>query len=105
MVDEKELKENLRIVKLADKKTAVPGDDIEFTIRYDNLGTREVHHIRIVDNLTPRLQYLDDSATSDRVGQLLLEDNGEGSQILVWELEEPLPGKTGGVITFKARVR
>ena len=105
VVDEKELKENLRIVKLADKKTAVPGDDIEFTIRYDNLGTREVHHIRIVDNLTPRLQYLDDSATSDRVGQLLLEDNGEGSQILVWELEEPLPGKTGGVITFKARVR
>jgi len=103
--DEREEAENLRIIKLADKKTAQPGDEIEFTIRYDNLGGREVHHIRIVDNLTPRLQYIDDSATSDRKGNLVLQDNGEGSQILIWEMEEPLPGKTGGVVTFKARVR
>ena len=104
-IDDKEEAENLRIVKLADKNTAVPGDVIEFTIRYDNLGGREVHHIRIVDNLTPRLQYVDDSATSDRAGRLVLQDNGEGSQILIWELDEPLKGKTGGVVTFKARVR
>ena len=103
-IDEKE-SENLRIVKLADKQTAVPGDQIEFTIRYDNLGTKEVYHIRIVDNLTPRLEYVDDSATSDRKGRLVLQDNGEGSQILIWELDEPLKGKTGGVVTFKARVR
>ena len=103
-IDEKD-NENLRIVKLADKNTAVPGDQIEFTIRYDNLGTREVYHIRIVDNLTPRLEYVDDSATSDRAGRLVLQDNGEGSQILIWELDEPLKGKTGGVVTFKARVR
>lgn len=105
-IDEKEDDaDNLRIIKLADKKTAQPGDEIEFTIRYDNLGGREVHHIRIVDNLTPRLQYIDDSATSDRKGNLVLQDNGEGSQILIWEMEEPLLGKTGGVVTFKARVR
>jgi uncharacterized repeat protein (TIGR01451 family) len=104
-IDEKKEAENLRIVKLADKKTAVPGDEILFTIRYDNLGGREVHHIRVVDNLTPRLVYVDDSATSDRAGRLVLQDNGEGSQVLVWELDAPLPGKTGGVVTFKARVR
>ena len=104
-IDEKTATDNLRIVKLADKNTAVPGDTIQFTIRYDNLGGREVHHIRIVDNLTPRLQYVEDSTTSDRNGRLVLEDNGEGSQILIWELEEPLPGKTGGVITFKTLVR
>ncbi len=104
-IDEKEEAENLRIVKLADKKTAVPGDEIQFTIRYDNLGGREVHHIRIVDNLTPRLRYIDDSATSDREGRLVLQDNGEGSQILIWELEQPLKGKTGGTVTFKTRVR
>ena len=104
-IDEKDDPENLRIIKLADKKSAVPGDVIEFTIRYDNLGGREVHHIRVVDNLTPRLEYVEDSATSDRAGRLVLQDNGEGSQILIWELDEPLPGKTGGVVTFKARVR
>ena len=104
-IDEKEEAENLRIVKLADKSTAASGDTIEFTIRYDNLGGREVHHIRIVDNLTPRLAYIDESATSDRAGRLVLQDNGEGSQILIWEMDEPLPGKTGGVVTFKVRVR
>ncbi|WP_010585642.1 DUF11 domain-containing protein [Schlesneria paludicola] len=104
-IEEKEEAENLRIVKLADKKSALPGDEILFTIRYDNLGGREAHHIRIVDNLTPRLQYIVDSATSDRDGELVLQDNGEGSQILIWELSEPLPGNTGGIVTFKAKVR
>lgn len=104
-IDDRESPEDLRIVKLADKNTAVSGDEIEFTIRYDNLGGKEVYHVRIVDNLTPRLEYIDDSATSDRDGRLVLQDNGEGSQILVWELDKPLPPRTGGVVTFKTKVR
>jgi uncharacterized repeat protein (TIGR01451 family) len=96
---------NLRVVKLADKQTAQSGDIVEFTIRYDNLGPNTVHHVRIVDNLTPRLAYVDDSATSDREGRLLVDDNGEGSLVLVWELTNPLPPKTGGVVSFKARIR
>lgn len=104
-IEEGDEAENLRIVKLADKQTAQPGEEVLFTIRYDNLGGREVYHVRIVDNLTPRLDYIPDSATSDRDGQLVLQDNGEGSFVLVWEFEEPLPRKSGGVVTFKARVR
>ena len=106
-IDDKKSNEpgDLRIVKLADKNTALPGDVIEFTLRYDNLGPNAVHHVRIVDNLTPRLLYVDDSATSDRDGRLVVEDNGEGSLVLVWELTEPLQPKTGGVVTFKAKVR
>ncbi|MBC8116362.1 MAG: DUF11 domain-containing protein [Candidatus Saccharimonas sp.] len=106
-IDDKKSDEpgNLRIVKLADKNTAVPGDVIEFTLRYDNLGPNAVHHVRIVDNLTPRLQYVDDSATSDREGRLVVQDNGEGSLVLVWELTEPLQPNAGGVVTFKAKVR
>lgn len=95
----------LRVVKLADKKSAEPGDVITFTIRYDNEGPREVHHVRIVDNLTPRLEFIPESATSDRPGELLTEDNGEGSLVLVWKLDETLPAKTGGVVTFQCRVR
>ena len=106
-IDDKKSDEpgNLRVVKLADKNTALPGDVIEFTLRYDNLGANAVHHVRIVDNLTPRLQYVDDSATSDRDGRLVVQDNGEGSLVLVWELTEPLQPKAGGVVTFKAKVR
>ena len=98
-------KGDLRIVKLADKRTAKPGDVITFTLRYDNLGERELLNIKIIDNLTPRLEYIDDSAESDRPGDIHFEDNGEGSLILRFELDAPLPGKTGGIITFQCRVR
>jgi uncharacterized repeat protein (TIGR01451 family) len=106
-IDDKKSDEpgDLRLVKLADKQTAQPGDVVEFTIRYDNMGQNSVHHVRIVDNLTPRLAYIDDSATSDREGRLVVEDNGEGSLVLVWELTHPLPPKTGGVVSFKAKIR
>lgn len=96
---------NLRIVKVADKDTAEVGEIVTFTIRYDNLGPNEVAAVRIVDNLTPRLEYVDDSATSDRAGKLIVQDNGEGSLVLIWEFDDNLPDKTGGVVTFQARVR
>lgn len=96
---------HLRIVKVADKKDAVPGDVITFLLRYDNLGPSTVTAVRVVDNLTPRLEYVDDSGTSDRPGTLVVQDNGEGSLVLIWELSDPLPAKTGGTVTFQARVR
>jgi len=95
----------LRVVKLADKQDAQQGDVITFTIRYDNLGERPLRNIRIVDNLTPRLQYVDDSADSDRAGRLVIEDNLEGSLVLKFELPGDLPGGKGGVVTFQARVK
>ena len=106
-IDDKKSDEpgNLRLVKLADKQSAQPGDVVEFTLRYDNQGANTVQHVRIVDNLTPRLAYVEDSATSDRDGRLVVHDNGEGSLVLVWELTNPLPPQTGGVVSFKARVR
>jgi uncharacterized repeat protein (TIGR01451 family) len=95
----------LRVVKTADKSIAEPGDIVTFSIRYDNIGDREVRDVVIVDNLTPRLEYVDDSATCDVNGVLETEDNGEGSLILRWVLDEPLRGRSGGVVTFQARVR
>ncbi|MGE5193246.1 MAG: hypothetical protein ACM3U2_12185 [Deltaproteobacteria bacterium] len=98
-------KARLRIVKLADRSAAQSGDVVTFTIRFDNIGDREVHDVVIVDNLTARLEYIDDSATCDLKGDLFLQDNGEGSLILRWELAEPLAAHSGGVVTFQARVR
>lgn len=95
----------LRIVKVADKQAAEVGDVITFTIRYDNQGPNPVSSVRIIDNLTPRLTYVDDSATCDAKGRLIVQDNGEGSQILIWELDEAVPAKSGGKVTFQARVR
>ncbi len=95
----------LRVIKIADKGSATVGEVITFTIRYDNLGDKPVHHVRVIDNLTPRLELIEGSATSDRKGRLDLEPNGEGSFVLTFVVEEDLPGKTGGTVTFKARVK
>jgi uncharacterized repeat protein (TIGR01451 family) len=95
----------IRVVKLADKKIAVPGDIVTFTIRYDNIGDREIRDVVIIDNLTPRFEYVDDSAESEAAGRLEVEDNGEGSVILRWVLGEPVAGRKGGVVSFRALVR
>ena len=95
----------LQIVKMADTKTAQPGDVVTFAIRYDNLGERELYNVQIIDNLTPRLELLEDSAASDRPGDLNMQDNKEGSLVLTFVLDDPLPAESGGLITFQCRVR
>lgn len=97
-------KGRLRIVKLADKHVATQGEIVTFTIRYDNIGDRPVNDVVVIDNLTTRMSYVPDSATSDRASKFLTEDNGAGSLIIRWKLDEPLAGGEGGVVTFKARV-
>jgi uncharacterized repeat protein (TIGR01451 family) len=104
--DSRKQRGDLRIVKLADKKVAQPGDVVTFTLRYDNLGDFELKNIRIVDNLTPRLEYIDGSATFEGPsGELLSFDNGEGSLILLFKIDGELDGGQGGVITFQTTVR
>ncbi|MEZ6064270.1 MAG: hypothetical protein R3B90_00850 [Planctomycetaceae bacterium] len=104
-VEDKRTNGELRIVKLADKEVARPGDEITFTIRFDNLGQRELRGIRIIDNLTPRLQYVEGSSQSNFTGPPAVTPNGEGSSILAWILDQPLVGESGGTITFRCRVR
>lgn len=95
----------LRVVKLADKSVAEIGETIEFTIRIDNVGGLELREVTLVDNLTPRLEYVEGSATHTIDGELLVEDNREGSSKLTFRLAEPLAGKTGGVLKFQCLVR
>lgn len=104
--DERETKGDLRIVKLADRGTAQIGDVVTFTIEFENVGDFDVYDVRIVDNLTPRLGYVANSASHDpdHPGEITVEPNGEGSQILTFTLEQPLKGHTKGSITFEAIV-
>lgn len=78
---------------------------MNFTIEYENIGDTEVGQVEIIDNLTPRLEYVDESGKSNRPATLNVADNGEGSVILRWTLRDPLPGRAKGSVTFQARVR
>jgi uncharacterized repeat protein (TIGR01451 family) len=96
---------DLRIVKLADKKTAKLGDIVTFTIRFDNLGGKELYNIRVLDNLSPRLQLLDETVTCDVVGELEISENGQGGEVLTFRVSEALAGNTGGALTFQCKIR
>ncbi len=96
---------SLRILKLVDRDVAQQGDVLTFTIEFENVGDQPLHNIRIIDNLTPRLEYVEDSAGSDRPGDVVVEDNAEGSKLLRFELEGQLKGHDKGSVQFQARIR
>lgn len=95
----------LRICKLADKREALPGDVVTFTLRIDNLGKDSLRNVVVTDSLTPRLELLPDSLQSDLPGEFSVEPNKEGSSMIHFKLKDELKGKTGGVITFQCKVR
>lgn len=95
----------LRLVKIASVEVAHPGDFVEFTIRFDNVGDQPIGNVTILDNLTGRLGYVEDSAECSIPGTFITEPNSSGSTVLRWEITDPLQPTKGGVIRFKCRVR
>lgn len=95
----------LRVTKVASRMSARPGEEVDFTIRFDNLSPRKVGNVTLVDNLTNRLQYVAGTAECSLDAKFIHTDNDASSLTLRWEIDKPLaPGK-GGVIRFKCRVR
>ena len=98
-------KPRLRVVKVASKKEAKPGEEIEFAIRFDNVGDQPLGNITIVDNLTTRLEYVADSAECTVQANFLTQKNDGESLVLRWEIPDPLAVGQGGIIRFRCHVR
>ena len=95
----------LRVVKIADKIAARPGEEVEFTIRFDNISARPIGNVTLMDNLTRRLEYIDGSSECSKNSEFKSELNEAESLVLRWEVTDPLEPGTGGVIRFRCRVR
>jgi uncharacterized repeat protein (TIGR01451 family) len=96
----------LRVVKVASTQTANPGDTIDFTIRFDNVGDQPIGNIVIIDSLTTRLEYVPDSVQSSVPAAFSHEPNEGDSLRLRWEItEKPLEPGEGGIVRFQCRVR
>ncbi|HTQ40964.1 MAG TPA: hypothetical protein VMJ32_18255, partial [Pirellulales bacterium] len=95
----------LRICKLASTHSAKPGEIVEFTIRFDNVGDQTVGNVSIVDNLTTRLELVDGSGQCSKDAKFFSEPNKEGSLVLHWDIAEPLKPGEGGIARFKCIVR
>ncbi len=98
-------KPRLRVVKVASKKSAQPGEDVEFTIRFDNVGDQTIGNVTLVDSLTTRLEYVPDTAQCSLEAKFYTQENEGESLVLRWELRGPLKVGEGGIIRFTCRVR
>jgi uncharacterized repeat protein (TIGR01451 family) len=103
--DMPEGKPRLRICKLASTQYASPGTIVDFTIRFDNVGDQPIGNVTILDSLTPRLEYVADSAKCTLDADFMTVEPSDGSFILRWEIKPPLDVGKGGVIRFQCRVR
>ena len=98
-------KPRLRICKVASAHTARPGEFVEFTLRFDNIGDQTIGNVTIIDHLTTRLEYVKDSESSTLDADFFAIDDEDVSLILRWEIKDPVKVGKGGVIRFKCRVR
>ena len=94
----------LRVTKVASRIAADIGDEVEFTIRFDNLSSKPVGNVTIVDNLTGRLQYVPGSAECSLKATFIDKVNEGGSLMLRWEVIEPVKPFEGGIVRFKCKV-
>ncbi len=95
----------LRLIKVASTPMAEPGDEVSFTIRFDNVGNQPIGSVEIVDSLTTRLEYVPDSAQCSLKATFATKPN-EGESLMVrCILGDPLPAGKGGVFRFRCIVR
>jgi uncharacterized repeat protein (TIGR01451 family) len=98
-------KPRLRVIKIASRKDALPGETVEFTLRFDNIGDQPIGNVTVIDNLTTRLSYEAESQQCSREAGFFTQENEGESLVLRWEITEPLQPGEGGIIRFKCRVR
>ena len=98
-------KPRLRVVKMASKHDARPGETVDFTIRFDNVGDQPLGNVTLMDNLSTRLEFVPDTAQCSVDAAFSSGDNEGESLVLRWEIADPLKVGEGGVIRFQCRVR
>ena len=95
----------LRLIKVASRDSASPGDVVEFTLRFDNTGNQLLGNVTVLDDLPSRLEFLPGTAVSSLTSGFAPTPNSDGGTTLRFEILEPLAPAEFGVIQFQCRVR
>lgn len=95
----------LRIVKLADRDHALPGDVVSFVIRVENVGDAPVERVTLVDNLTTRLEYVEGSQSCSGGAEFEATANNSQSLKLEWKLTDKLGVGESVTMRFQCKVR
>ena len=103
--DDQSRSSKLRLIKVASHDAASPGEIIEFTLRFDNIGNQLIGNVTILDDLTSRLEFLPGTAIASLASGFSPQPNASGGFTLRFEITEPLAPGEFGVIQFQCRVR
>ncbi len=95
----------LRLEKSVSTGAAEPGDTIDITIHYQNIGETPINNLRIVDNLATRFEFVPDSNESTRRALFSHSDNSVDSVKLVWEIRETIEPQQAGEVQFRCKIR
>ena len=95
----------IRLIKVASQGAAQLGEEVEFALRFDNIGDQPIGNVTIIDNLSTRLELVEGSQKASVDADFSTEPNEGGSLVLRWEIIEPVKPGEGGVVSFKVRVR
>lgn len=104
-IDEPPGQPRLRVVKVASTQSAEPGDMVEFTIRFDNIGNQPIGNVTILDSLNTRLEFLPESASCSVDAKFSTRPNEGDSVVVCCELDKSLQPGHGGIVRFICRVR
>ncbi|HAN99299.1 MAG TPA: hypothetical protein DCQ98_18555 [Planctomycetaceae bacterium] len=104
-IEEDDSRPRLRLVKVASRSDALPGEIIEFAIRFDNVGNETIGNVTILDHLSPRLEVIEGSPQCSLKSDFFVNEQDETTQIFRAEIVDPLPAGQGGIVRFKCRVR
>ena len=92
-------------MKVASTSLANPGDTVDFTIRFDNVGNQPIGNVTILDSLNTRLEFVPDSAQCSVDAKFTTQPNEGDSVVVSCELSRPLDVGKGGILRFRCRVR
>ena len=93
------------LVKVASTPFANPGDDVEFTLRFDNIGNQPIGEVTILDSLNTRLEFVPESAQCSVDAKISSQPNEGDSVVVSCQLAKPLEPGHGGILRFICRVR
>lgn len=95
----------LMVIKQVSTEEAIPGEEVEFTIEFRNMGNVAIKSVSVIDSLLPRLEYVKGSAQGPKGTVFTANANSVGSTELRWDLPAPLAPNESGKVSFKALVR
>ncbi|MEN6452225.1 MAG: hypothetical protein ABFC96_17175 [Thermoguttaceae bacterium] len=95
----------LRLCKIASTASAKPGEEVAFTLRFDNIGDQPIGNVVILDSLSTRLEYIPASAQCSLDAKFSTQPNEGDSVVVRCELTKPLDPCKGGILRFRCRVR